>query len=141
MTKKASEAMNIDTDSMQFIQNVARWNLFNAPIEKKSLFGLMKKKMNRLCVLDREGVARLRKEGAYYLVFPKSAIQSDFIDFMNDYTVYSDANDTIPKLFLFYKEKMLDLTGIQSLQQILSIMEVELEFVLEDDQIIAVAYQ
>ncbi|MBM6798739.1 hypothetical protein H7U28_07940, partial [Coprobacillus cateniformis] len=57
------------------------------------------------------------------------------------YTVYSDANDTIPKLFLFYKEKMLDLTGIQSLQQILSIMEVELEFVLEDDQIIAVAYQ
>ena len=141
MTKKASEAMNIDTDSMQFIQNVARWNLFNAPIEKKSLFGLMKKNMNRLCVLDREGVARLRKEGAYYLVFPKSAIQSDFIDFMNDYTVYSDANDTIPKLFLFYKEKMLDLTGIQSLQQILSIMEVELEFVLEDDQIIAVAYQ
>ena len=50
-------------------------------------------------------------------------------------------NSTIENIRVFYKEKMLDLTGIQSLQQILSIMEVELEFVLEDDQIIAVAYQ
>ena len=50
-------------------------------------------------------------------------------------------HSTIENIRVFYKEKMLDLTGIQSLQQILSIMEVELEFVLEDDQIIAVAYQ
>lgn len=141
MQSIASESMNIEGESMQFIKNVARWNLFNAPIQKKALFGLVKKQINRICVLDREGVARLRKEDAQYLVFTKQNIQTDFIDFMNENTVYSDANDTIPKLFLFYKEKMLDLTGIQSLQQILSIMEVELEFVLEDEDIIAVAYQ
>lgn len=137
----ACEAMNVEKDSMQYIENVTRWYLFNSTYEKKSLFGLMKKTTNRICVLDREGVARLRKEGAHYKIFKKQQIELDFIEFMNEHTVYSDANDTIPKLFLFYKEKMLDLTGIQSLQQILSIMEVELEFVTDEDNILAVAYQ
>lgn len=141
MSMIASQSLNVENSEMQFIRNVCRWNLFNAPFEKKGLFGLIKKQINRICVLDREGVARLRKEGAQYLVFKKKDIQSEFMDFMNENTVYSDANDTIPKLFLFYKEKMLDLTGIQSLQQILSIMDVELEFVLDHDEIIAVAYQ
>lgn len=141
MTKIASEAMNVEKESMKYIENVTRWYLFNSIYEKKSLFGLIKKNTNRICVLDREGVARLRKEGAHYKIFKKQQTKIEFIEFMNEHTVYSDANDTIPKLFLFYKEKMLDLTGIQSLQQILSIMEVELEFVTEEDNILAVAYQ
>ncbi|MFV0393041.1 MAG: hydantoinase/oxoprolinase family protein [Coprobacillaceae bacterium] len=141
MTRVVSQAMNIDSHSLQLVVNVERWYLFNAPFEKKSMFGLFKKKINRICVLDREGVARVRKEGAEYCVFKKENKQEVFIPFMNEHTVYSDANDTIPKVFLFYKEKMLDLTGIQSLQQMLSIIDVELEYVDNEDEILAIAYQ
>lgn len=137
----ASEAINVNISEMKYIGNVCRWNVFNAPYQKKSLFGLMKKTINRLCVLDREGVARLRKEGAYYLIFKKKDLDTEFIEFVNEHTVYSDANDTIPKVFMFYKEKMLDLTGIQSLEQMKAIIGTELEFVDEKDDVIAIAYQ
>ena len=83
MTTIASEAMSVDKQAMNYIHNICRWYLFNAPCEKKTMFGLMKKTTNRICVLDREGVARLRKEGAHYQIFKKPQTQTEFIEFMN----------------------------------------------------------
>lgn len=79
-------------------------------------------------MVDREGVVRLKKENAYNLTFRKDATLSDFVAFLDQHTIYSDANATIPKVFLFYKEKMLDLTGMQTKEQLLSIIDVETKF-------------
>ncbi|WP_242835157.1 hypothetical protein [Clostridium sartagoforme] len=73
--------------------------------------------------------------------FSKSEIHSKFVEFVDENTTFSDANATIPKVFLFYKEKMLDLTGMQNLEQLLSITDLETEFLKDDDNIIAVAYK
>ena len=59
---------------------------------------------------------------------------------MYDNTIFGDANATIPRVFLFYREKMLDLTGMQTAEQMKSIMEVELSMLDPDDRVIAVAY-
>jgi len=104
-------------------------------------FGLFKKNLNNLCVVDREGIVRLKKENANSLIFRKNQLSSVFDEFLDDNTIYSDANATIPKVFLFYKEKMLDLTGMQTKEQLLSIIEVETQYLQEDNEIIALVYQ
>ncbi|AYV73414.1 hydantoinase/oxoprolinase family protein [Bacillus sp. PK3-056] len=134
-----SEAMGIEPTNVRYIANVGRWNLMDAIVIKKRFF--FKAKQTNVCLIDREGVIRFKHSNAHYLKFQKSQSDTDFLTFIDEHTIYSDANATIPKVFLFYKEKMLDLTGMQTIEQLTSIMELETENLTPKDEIIAVAYK
>ncbi len=117
-----------------------RWYVYEA-VTKKKVLGLFSKKSRSLCVIDREGVVRLKKEKAEYLKFSKDQRTSVFLEFLDANTTFSDANATIPKVFLFYREKMLDLTGMQSAEQLASMMDLEIEGLDGNEELIAVAYK
>jgi hypothetical protein len=91
--------------------------------------------------VDREGVVRLCKDRAKALKFKKGRRLREFNPFLDEHTTYSDANATIPKVFVFYKEKMLDLTGIQTSAQLCSILDLETEAMDPEEEIITVAYK
>lgn len=141
MKEVVSGALSTKKDTVEFVLNSGRWYLFKSIQEKKTFLGLFKKKLNNVCIVDREGVVRLKKEHANYLMFKKQALLSTFTDFIDQNTIYSDANATIPKVFLFYKEKMLDLTGMQTKEQLLSIIGVETKYLKEDNEVISIVYQ
>ena len=84
---------------------------------------------------------RLKKEKAAYLKFAKARKGDVFAEFLDANTTFSDANATIPKVFIFYREKMLDLTGMQSAEQLNSILDVEIEGLEDGEELIAVAYK
>ena len=107
----------------------------------KKRLGLFSQKIKSLAVIDREGVVRLKKEKAVYLKFKKSQKRGVFNEFLDENTTFSDANATIPKVFVFYREKMLDLTGMQSSEQLNSILDVEIESLNDEEEMIAVAYK
>ena len=134
-------ALSVNKETVEFIVSSGRWNLFRSVQQKKVFFGIFKKKLNNLCMVDREGIVRLKKENATSLMFKKNEINDSFITFLDDNTIYSDANATIPKVFIFYKEKMLDLTGMQTKEQLLSIVDVETQYLDEKSELIALAYQ
>lgn len=139
LKKIASEALNVDNATIELAGHVGRWSLMDSTVITKRFF--IKRKIRNLCVVDREGVVRFKQANAHYLTFKKSETASDFLSFVDEHTIYSDANATIPKVFLFYKEKMLDLTGMQTVDQLTSIMDVETENLAQNDEIIAVAYK
>ncbi|SEN91496.1 N-methylhydantoinase A/oxoprolinase/acetone carboxylase, beta subunit [Amphibacillus marinus] len=139
MIKLASEAVNQPADTIKVIHKTGRWSLLDSTIVKRKF--LFKFRTKHCCVIDREGVVRFKKANVNYATFAKQSIDSLFLPFIDDNTVYSDANATIPKVFLFFREKMLDFTGMQTLEQLMSIMEVELENLKDNEDIIAVAYQ
>jgi hypothetical protein len=74
-------------------------------------------------------------------LFKKSQRQQAFNPFLDENTTYSDANATLPKVFVFYKEKMLDLTGMQTSAQLCSILDLETETMDPGEEIIAVAHK
>lgn len=137
----AAESLGAKADSTRYVCGTGRWNLFEGEIQKKALGGLIKLRRSGVAVVDREGVVRLRKEKASYLLFPKNRQGNEFHSFLDDHTTYSDANATIPKVFVFYKEKMLDLSGMQTAEQLYSILEVETETLGDEEPILAVAYR
>ncbi len=141
MGKIAADSLGADPKTIHYLCTVGRWNLFEGSIERKMLAGLFKRKIRGVAVIDREGVVRLRKEQADYLSFTKGTRSTSFNHFLDDHTTYSDANASIPKIFAFYREKMLDLTGMQTADQLYSILDVETEMLDDDEEILAVAYK
>ena len=139
LKKIASEALNVDLSTIKLISKVGRWNLIDSTVTTKKFF--FKRRIRNVCVIDREGVVRFKQKNAHYFTFKKSEANSDFLSFVDEHTIFSDANATIPKVFLFYKEKMLDLTGMQTIEQLTSIMDVETENLDKNDEIIAIAYK
>lgn len=136
----AAESLGTDTGHLRYAGGTGRWSLFEGDLQKK-LLGFIKVKQKAVAVTDREGVVRLRKEKANYLIFSKGQQVQTFNRFLEENTTYSDANATIPKVFLFYKEKMLDLTGMQTAEQLYSILDVETEMLGPEEQLLAIAYK
>ncbi|KHF32563.1 hypothetical protein CM49_05240 [Paenibacillus sp. P1XP2] len=136
----AAGSIDSPVETTLLAAQTGRWHLFASESVKKSLFGLLKKKSKAVSVLDREGVVRFKKNNVHFTKLNKSA-QEALSSFLDDNTIYSDANATIPKVFVFYKEKMLDLTGMQTKEQLLSILEIETEMLAPQDEMLVVAYQ
>ncbi len=141
LLKVSAEALGVQETDVAFVSKTGRWNLIEAKTKKKVFFGLLKWNRKSIAVTDREGVVRLRKEKAEYIKFCKGDRQTVFNSFLDENTTYSDANATIPKVFVFYREKMLDLTGMQTAEQLYSILDVETENMQSDEEIIAIAYK
>lgn len=139
LVKLSSEALLVDESAVKCVYQTGRWSLMEANTKVKKFFINVKSRSN--CVIDREGVVRFKQANANHKLFDKAHMASVFLPFIDENTIYSDANATIPKVFLFYKEKMLDLTGMHNLDQLKSIMDVELSMLPDDEPIIAVAYQ
>ncbi len=136
----SAQALGVKTEAVHFAGNTGRWNLFEAKLEKK-LLGFIKLKSKSIAVIDREGVVRLRKDKAEHLIFAKRNRATAFNSFLDENTTYSDANATIPKVFVFYREKMLDLTGMQTAEQLYSILDLETDMMEPGEEIIAIAYK
>ncbi|WP_461218091.1 hydantoinase/oxoprolinase family protein [Lapidilactobacillus salsurivasis] len=137
--KIASDALNADPATVTIAEATGRWKLVNSVTTSGFLF--LKRHQQNSCVIDREGVVRFKQKLTYSTMCTKSEIRSKLVPFIDDYTTYSDANATIPKVFLFYKEKALDLTGMQTIEQLLSIVDVETEMMKDSEELIAVAYK
>ena len=136
----SAEALGTPPEDTNCVASSGRWNVYESVLKKKFL-GVFSQKSRRLCVIDREGVVRLKKEKAAYLKFAKARKGDVFAEFLDANTTFSDANATIPKVFIFYREKMLDLTGMQSAEQLNSILDVEIEGLEDSEELIAVAYK
>lgn len=133
----ALEAMQ--TSDVKNTANTGRWSVFESQNISKKMFGLIKKKQNCLVVLDHEGVARFINPNANSITFMKKKIEV-FEQFLFDNTSYGDANAVIPRVYMFYREKMLDLSGMQTTEQLKAMMYEEIDSLDEDENIIAVAY-
>ncbi len=137
----AISAQAVNVPQVTSLGNAGRWHVFEGTAQKPILFGLLKTKMKSLVVIDREGIVRLKKNNAQFLKFPKKAVGRDFAEFLNANTSFSNGNAVLPRVFAFFGEKMLDLTGMQTAEQLYSILNVETELLPDDAPVIAVAYQ
>ena len=54
-------------------------------------------------------------------------------------TTFSDAGAVLPKAYLFYGQKQLDLSGMTNKKGLISLVKMELEFVDDNTAIIVVA--
>ncbi len=138
MLATAAEALGVPPESIKVNHKTSRYSVFEATAVKKGFLGLIKKKEALCCVIDREGVVRLKKKNAGVYSFAREDAAAQLPRILDEWTEYSEANAILPSLYVFYGEKMLDLSGLGTLDNILSIFAVETKHLEPQETIIAV---
>lgn len=134
-----AEATGAEPAAVERIAAEGRWHVYQVGVEKRSFFGLLRSRRQVVRVVDDEGVIRLQKDDAKVMVLTKEELSTSFSDFVDSMTLYSDAGATLPKTYLFFGQRMSDLSGVLNKEQLLSLAEMELEFADKDQPVIAVA--
>lgn len=133
-----AEGEKTSKDNVEFVASAGKWGAYYININKKSLFGLINSKKKLARIIDNEGVIRLQKNVAKIETFKKPEMHGRFKDFVESMTEYSDAGETLPKTYLYFGQKQVDCSGVINKEQLTSLIDMELEFVSDDEDIIAV---
>lgn len=141
MLKTAADALSVPEEDIRATHETSRFRVFEAFILGKGFLGLGKKKENCCCVMDREGVVRLKKRRVSVHSFSKDAAAAQLPKAIDEWTEYSEANAILPGVQVCYGEKMLDLSGLGTMQAVMSLFNLETEHLGPADTIIAIIYR
>ncbi|MGC8841039.1 MAG: hydantoinase/oxoprolinase family protein, partial [Candidatus Sumerlaeaceae bacterium] len=75
--------------------------------------------------IDREGIIRLQLRRGDCLAGTKASVLGGLKEFFEKHTVYGDAGREFPDVFLLFRGRILDLSGLMNIDQILSLTQVE----------------
>ncbi|HAX53455.1 hydantoinase/oxoprolinase family protein [Muricomes intestini] len=96
------------------------------------------KKVKPVRLVDRDGVIRLQKKNAQVLACPVSAWKKNVKYLLEEHTVYGDGGAEIPNIYVVSGSRIVDMAGMQSESQILSLCEVELAGTQSDENLIMI---
>ena len=94
-------------------------------VEKK-LFGLVKKTTRPLRLIDEEGIIRLQKNNAWVRQSTVGTWRKDLNWLLEELTEYNDGGTNLPNIYIVLGKRIVDLSGMQSADQIVSLGGVEL---------------
>lgn len=94
--------------------------------KQKKLFGLIKKVTKPLRLIDEEGVIRLQKNNALVRQTTVGGWQQDLKWILEELTEYNDGGTNLPNIYVVLGKRIIDLSGMQTGEQIISLGNVEL---------------
>ncbi len=97
-----------------------------------------KKKNNTLRLIDRDGVIRLQKRNAEVRSCMPEKWKATMKQLLDEHTVHSDGGAEIPNLYVVLGSRIIDLAGMQSEGQIMSLCQVELAGIQADEKLIII---
>ena len=121
-------AENLDAPKSELkvaAQNGVMYAVQYTKVEKK-LFGLVKKSSNQLRLIDEEGVIRLQKNNAWVRQTTVAQWEKDLAWILEELTEYNDGGTNLPNVYVVLGKRIIDLSGLQSPEQIASLGNVEL---------------
>lgn len=132
-----AENLKVDTyDIIKKADNGSMIAFVNETYIKHFLF--FKKQIKTLRLIDREGVIRLQKKNANILECTKGQWDKKVRYLLDEYTVHSDGGAEVPNIYIILGSRIIDMAGMQSDSQILSLCQVELSGVPEDERLILI---
>ncbi|MDI6783749.1 MAG: hydantoinase/oxoprolinase family protein [bacterium] len=134
----AAQSMQVGVKMVLRIAGTHYLDVFGAPVIKKRILGLYKQKLLPLRVLDKEGVIRLQMSNGAAVQTSKGKLNNSLQKFLEEHTSYGDAGRTLPDTFILYGSRILDLTGLLEVSQIISLANAELANMAPDDPVVCV---
>lgn len=134
-------AENLDADKSLLKIEAQNGSMFAVQYDKveKKLFGLVKKKTRPLRLIDEEGVIRLQKNNAWALQSTVGTWQKQLNWLLEELTEYNDGGTNMPNIYIVLGKRIVDLSGMQSADQIVSLGSVELAGCGADEPLIVAA--
>ncbi len=138
MVKIAAKSMNCDYKSVHIITENTGFTIYSVEKTIKRLFGIIKKSINVLRVIDVEGAVRLQFENAKVKKCTNLSYEKEIKKLILEFAEYGDGGEKLPSVFILSSCRIINLSGLFSLEQVLTIAEVELSAYPEDEELIIV---
>lgn len=106
-------------------------------VEKK-FFGLRKIVTHPMRLIDDEGVIRLQKSDATVRTVTASNWEKPFRMLLEDCTDYGDGGEQLPNAYAILGKRIINLSGLSSIDHVLSIARVELATAQKDENLILI---
>ncbi len=123
---RALAAASMGCPEAVLIAYTETWYVYEGRLEQKRLFGLLRhtRKIHR--VLNADGVIRLSKQEMRTTESQVSKWKTTLEQALRDGTHYGDSGATLPETFVLCGGRLIDLSALQSAEQMVSLASTEL---------------
>ena len=134
----AAKSMSLPENEVSEAAATGKWHIFEGTV-KNRLWGIFPTKKTLVRVIDRNGVVTLQREGLGAVITQKGRLREDIDTLFEETSSYGTVGEELPSLYAYYGEKQLDLSGLNSREQIISVLESEFDILPADEKIILLA--
>lgn len=133
-------AQNLDVPSseLKIVANNGTMRAVEHESVERKFFGIMKKKVAQLRLIDEEGVIRLQKSNAMVRQTTVSGWRDVLSWLLEELTIYNDGGTNLPNIYIVLGARIIDLSGLPSPEQIESLGSVELAGCGQDELLIVI---
>ncbi|MCI0511588.1 hydantoinase [candidate division KSB1 bacterium] len=138
---RAIAARTLKTSPEQVILKVqtAFLKVFTVSRVTKRWLGLVRQISQPIRVIDQEGVIRLQLDNAQAMSTQVADVRQQIEHDIEQFTSYGDAGALVPDLFLLVAAKIIDLTGLVQVNQIMALVDIELKSLPAQEPIVVIA--
>jgi hypothetical protein len=122
----AQQALGADGRPLDLLAETEFFSVFALHKESRHLFGLVKSHSRPVAVIDQEGVVRLLMSRAELLVTNVAEAEQELRRFVEVNTYYGDGGEEIPAVHLAAGPRLIDLSGLIEVRQVVSFAVLEL---------------
>lgn len=127
MLAKVGDVFSVDSANVKKQQQAGSFTAVSAQKQVGKLFNLLKKNEEHIAVVKSDGMIPLKLKGAQCVTTPKAKYSEVVTSLVNDLSSYSDAGQSIPKVYAFTGARMFDYSGLFSCDQLTSMMSMDLD--------------
>ncbi len=125
LESRVRQSVRGQIESFERIAEIGNLLVYRAVTLTRKLGGLIRRRDSQLRVIDREGIIRLQLRRGDCLAGTKGSVFAGLKEFFEKHTVYGDAGREFPDVFLVFRGRILDLSGLMNIDQIVSLAQVE----------------
>jgi len=134
----AAGSMGLEKEGLRLAAGTSYFEVWSADCEKRSVLGLFCKKSRPVRVVDKEGIIRISKNDSAVIETSADSASGDLQKALDKYALYGDAGERLPQVYVLVGPRIVDLSGMLSIEQVLSLLKIELESSDGKDKIVIV---
>lgn len=131
----SSKSIGTSIDNISIEATTGELYVVKGKLLVKKFKGLIKKTIYPIRVIDNEGVIRIQKNQGKLYIISINNFENDLSQAIDECTVYRDGGKEVPDVFIFYGKKIIDLSGLIEISQIVSVAKVEIQGLSDDSML------
>ncbi|MBX9690854.1 MAG: hypothetical protein K2Z81_00610 [Cyanobacteria bacterium] len=137
--KLVADSMRVSPDSVSLRFDGRYFKIYTASKSEKQLMGLWRRGINSARIVDQSGAIRLQFRNAVIEKASTAQAEKVIATILEEHAEWGDAGKVIPGMVLLVGPKIIDLSGLLDVQQVLALARAELQEAARDSDVVAIA--
>lgn len=133
-----AEDIGCAADAVSNVSDNGQMFAMQSLVEKKSFFGLVKKRSTALRLIDNEGVIRLKRKDASVYEANKANWEATVRKVADINSKINDGGTQLPYIYIIYGKRIISLANLATVDNMVALAQVELVSLDEDDKLILI---